>query len=457
MSPRKLLFLTVLVLVLFGFILLFERKMPTTAEREQKGDLVWDIPEDGLESVRLEHGGASVELKKTNGGWRLTKPEAYPTDPVAVSDVTSQLARLKRVGGESADARPEDYGFQSPSGRATLVAAAESKGGKRLTWSVEFGVEIPGTDTTAARVTGRPGIFFVPSSAANAAKKGAGEFKSKDVFGSMLEAARLDVDRGRGRVSLAKKNGVWWLNQPVTDLADADAVQRLVGDLTGLKALEFVPAAERQNLAALGLSPPLYRVVAMDPKGAGTAVDFGATRSDGNSVYARRENQVFTVSTSIVEDLSKEAVAFREPRLVRFDRGEATEVNGSFARESFSVSRKDARWTAGGRPLMSAAADDLVSALLDLKSRSFVDEEEASSLRSGRPLAAVTVKLSASQSWILKFYPRRGETEATVSERPGAFLLAGDAVSTLEAAFQKAVTSPAPTPAPTPKPRIAKR
>ena len=58
MSPRKLVFLTAVVLLLFGFIVLFERKMPTTAEKERKGDVVWEIPESRIESIRggSEHG-----------------------------------------------------------------------------------------------------------------------------------------------------------------------------------------------------------------------------------------------------------------------------------------------------------------------------------------------------------------------------------------------------------------
>jgi hypothetical protein len=44
MSPKKLIALTAVVAVLFAFIVLFERKMPTTAERERKGDSTGTSP-----------------------------------------------------------------------------------------------------------------------------------------------------------------------------------------------------------------------------------------------------------------------------------------------------------------------------------------------------------------------------------------------------------------------------
>jgi hypothetical protein len=253
------------------------------------------------------------------------------------------------------------------------------------------------------------------------------------------------VDRGRGRLSLAKKDGTWWLRQPVNDLAESVDVDRLIGSLTALRALEFLPQPQGQGLASFGLAPPLFHVVLADAKGPGTSVDFGATRSDGNSVYARRESQVFTVASTVVEELSREAEAFREPHLVRFDRSAVTQLDGAFARASFSIARKDGGWSLAGRPLTAPSVDDLQTALLDLKSKAFADEAAAQALASRQPAATVTVKLSAGDSWTIKLYPRGTEAQATVSGRPGAFLLGSDPVPALGAAFQKAAAPPPAT------------
>jgi hypothetical protein len=453
LSPRKILLLTTVVVLLFGFILLFERKMPTTSERRDRGDLVWDVAEDKVDDIELAHGGVTVELKKDGTAWKLVKPEVYPADSGAVSDALAQLAKLKRSSAETAEPRPDVYGLQPPAARAVLSSRSDGNGKTRVTHAVDFGVEIPGTDTTAARLTPGGPIFFVPTTAAAAARKSPDDFKSKDVFPIGLDPARLDIDRGRGRIAFNRRNGVWWLTQPFSDLANADEVQRMIGDLTGLRVLEFVASADRQNLAALGLSPPLYRVTLADAKSSPAGVDFGSTRTDGNSVYARREGQVFTVSSATVEELSKEAVAFREPRLVRFDRAAATEVTGTFPHETLVLTRGAAGWTAGGRPLLASSADDALTAILDLKSRAFLEDREAAGLRSGQALAQVTVKVSSGDPWTIALYPRRGDTDAVVSGRPGAFLLSGDAVASLQAAFHKAVAGVAPTPAPTkPKP-----
>ncbi|MEO8432009.1 MAG: DUF4340 domain-containing protein [Acidobacteriota bacterium] len=446
MSHRKILFLTALVLLLFAFIFLFERKMPTTSEAEQKKELVWDLPEDDVETIRLEKPGSLVELKRSGpASWRLVRPEAYPADSGAAGDLAAQLAKLRR-SGESAEARPEDYGFAAGDGKsappsalkATLVSKDPANPSQRHTRTVEFGIEIPGKDEIAARVGGNPRIFFLPLAVATAARRGADEFRSKDVFGGGPgEVAKVEIERGRGRVVLSKKSGLWWLSQPVADLADADFAQRFVDELTGLKALEFVGAADRQNLSTLGLAPALYRVTLSDGKPT-TVVDFGATRSDGNSVYARRDSQVLTVSSTVVEDLSKEAVVFREPRLVRFDRAAVASIEGAFGAERVAFARKESGWVSDGRPMPAASADDLMTAVLDLKSRAFLDDAAAAGLKDRAPSATWTVRLASGESWTIQLFPIRGESEATVSGRPGAFQLDSDALSRTEAAFRKA-------------------
>ena len=302
-------------------------------------------------------------------------------------------------------------------------------------------------------------MLFVPTTVAVAVRKGPDEFKTREVFPPAPEAARLEVERGRGRLSLAKKDGEWWLRQPLSDLAESGAVDKMIGSLTALKALEFLPAPQGSGLASFGLAPPFIHVVLADAKGPGTSVDIGATRSDGNAVYARRENQVFTVASSIVEDLSREAEAFREPHLVHFDRGAVTQVDRGIRGREFSLVRKDGGWNLAGRPLLAPSVDDLLTAILDIKSKAFADDALAASLAARQPSATVTVRLSAGDPWTVKLYAGGTEARATVSGRPGAFLVAGEPVAPSEAAFQKAAapqppTSPAmPTPIPSTPPK----
>lgn len=452
MSSRKLLVLTGVVVALFAFIFLFERKLPTTAEREQKGALYWDLPEEQVESVRLEREDGTLELAKSGDSWRLVRPEAYPADTFSASDLARELADLKKPSGESeAEGKPEDYGLAKPAAKATLVWKNPKTPAKKESRTLEFGLDIPGTDLTAARVAGRSEILFVSSSLAASVKKSADEFKSKDAFGgSVLEIAGIDVARGRGRLTLGKKNGIWWLEEPIADLADRDVADRLAGDLAALRVTEFIPRAQAADLSALGLAPPAYRVTLTDAKGGRHVLDLGSTRSDGNSVYAARERQVFTVGNSLLDDLSSEAVAFRDKRLVRFERSDVEGLTGSVGSKRIVFARQQAGWSLDGKPILASAADDLMTTILDLESESFVDDAPLKAFAARPPDVGLEVRLPEGGGWKVAVYPFRGEFAATVSRRPGAFRVARESVDRLGAAIEKAAAAPAVTPAPPP-------
>jgi hypothetical protein len=452
MSPRKLLILTGIVVLLFAFIFFFERKMPTTSELAEKGELYWDLPEDRVEKVVLEHGGQAVELVKTGETWRLARPDAYPADTSAASDLARQLADLKKPAGESPEgARPEDYGLVKPGAKATVVWTEAGAPAKKLSRSLEFGLEIPGTDLTAARQAGRPEILFVPSTLAAAVRKGVDDFRSKEVFGgNSTDVAGIEVVRGRGKLQLARKQGIWWIEEPIADLADRDVADRLAGDLSSLRVTEFLPRSNAGDLAALGLAPPTFRVTLTDAKGAKKMLDIGSTRTDGNAVYAAREGQVFTAGNSILEDLSKEATAFRDRRLVRFERADVAGIDTADGSKRHFFSRKQAGWSVDGRTLLASAADDLMTAILDVESKSILDDAGAAAL-AGRPAEwTVDVRMSAGPGWNLKLMPFRGDVAVTISRRPGAFTISREAADRLRAAIEKAAAPTRGTPAVTP-------
>jgi hypothetical protein len=451
-SPRKLVVLSLVVVGLFAFIFLFERRLPSTGEREQAGAKHWDIPEDRLTSVRLERGGEVVQLVKDGSGWRMALPDSWPADPAAAGDLARTLAALPRAGGEPQVGSAEEYGLEPPSAVAAFVWTEED-GGETRTRVIELGTDIPGTDVSAAQVAGEERILFVPRSVATQMRRPADEFKSREVFGvAPGDVVGLGVERGRGRLDLERRGSAWWLIQPLVDLADADAASELVSNVSGLRLAEFVPAGQRGDLATLGLSPPLFVVTLADGKVGRKTLEIGATRSDGTTVYARRTGQVFTLDSDVVEDISRETEAYRSVRLVSFERTEPTSISADFGEgRRYDFVKKDAGWSAGGRALLASAVADLETVILDLKSQAFLDTAESDRLAQGVATATRLVTIPQREPWVVRFYAQRGAGRATVRSRPGAFRVADDTISRLEHAFQKAAAAPTPahTPAPT--------
>ena len=449
MSPRKLVILTGVVLVLFAFIALWERKMPSTEERKRKGDLYWDLPEDRVTQITMTREGETLEFQRTGDApWRMVKPAPYAADAFAVNGLAAELADLKRAGSDSGEAKLEAFGLEKPVATATLVWTDPDDAESRKTRTVEFGTGVPGTDMTAARVAGQTRVLFVPSSVLASVRRPADEYRSKELFDvPSADVSRLEISRGQGMLALARREGLWWISQPISDLADASSADRLVGELTALRARDFIHSNE--DLAALSLNPPLYRVSLTGAKGVVTSVDFGATRSDGDTVYARREGQVLTVDRDIVDELSKEAEPFRATTLVAFDRGEVSAVDARFGEESFALIQESGGWSAAGRPVIAAAADDLLRSLADVKSRAFLDEASAKALEPATSTIGIRTRAKKDPAWTIAIHRRATDAVARVSGRPGGFVVQKDTVDELLAGFRKTVTPP--TPAPTKK------
>jgi hypothetical protein len=115
-----------------------------------------------------------------------------------------------------------------------------------------------------------------------------------------------------------------------------------------------------------------------------------------------------------------------------------------------AFSRQKAGWSVDGRALLASAADDLMTAVLDVESKTFLEAAAREKLGSRPADVEVAVQLPAGQSWKMSFHAYRGDFAAMVSRRPGAFAVARDAVDRLREAIEKASAAPAATPVATP-------
>ena len=164
-----------------------------------------------------------------------------------------------------------------------------------------------------------------------------------------------------------------------------------------------------------------------------TAVDFGATRSDGNTVYARRDGQVLTVEREIVDELSKEAEPFRSTALVAFDRGDVAGGRCPVRRRVLRPAQ-EARRLVRGRP----AGPRRVGGRRSAGARGPQEPERSSTRRSAKALdpatATVAIKNKGQKvpAWTIAFHPRATDMVARVSGRPGGFAVRKDVVEDLQ-------------------------
>ncbi|MEA2692220.1 MAG: hypothetical protein QOJ16_1607, partial [Acidobacteriota bacterium] len=130
MKPRTLLVLLVLVLGLGAFIQFYERKLPSTEEREKTGSRVLDVSKDDVQTVEIDRDGpngqSAVRFERVKGAtspqWRMTLPRQARADASAVSGLVESLAGLARTRTlEKAD--PKAVGLDHPRTTVRLTTA----------------------------------------------------------------------------------------------------------------------------------------------------------------------------------------------------------------------------------------------------------------------------------------------------------------------------------------------
>ena len=248
MSNRKLLVLTGVFLALLAFVVLFERKQPTSERAREGGEAARGLQGRGrrvgdARAARPPEGGARPEGEGPLDGRERAGLAGGRVRRGRTSSRTS--ARLDVVGETRTAFDPKEFGLDAPKAKATVAFADKSSK------IFSFGAPIPGTDAVAAAAGPVFGaVKFAPL--ANLTKP-VDEYRSKQLFDvPVADITRMSVTRGPNTVVVARgpkgagAATAWRLEKPVADLASDSFVDRLLGDLAGVRVVEFPGARERR-------------------------------------------------------------------------------------------------------------------------------------------------------------------------------------------------------------------
>lgn len=242
---------------------------------------------DKVDGVEVTAGGKTLQLAKTGSDWKIVKPIQARADYGAVEGLIGKIesARMKAItsnDGNAADLKKS--GLDKPeatvtlnlgSARATLVAGAKSDAGDLY-----------------VRDTSKPAVMTVESSLLDELKKGADDYRRKDVFEfRSFNASRIELTRGGQAVVFEKIKGQgdnpqdkWRRASPDPKDVDKDKMDSLLSRLSNMRAASFVESTAKTGLD----SPALIVVVKYDDGKKEERVTFGKTDSDA---YAARPGE----------------------------------------------------------------------------------------------------------------------------------------------------------------------
>ena len=445
MKTGRLIALALVVVGLGAYIGLVERHQPTTDQLEARaGKLFPTFDQAKAKKVVVTNSHGRFELIKEGGVWSLKAPLADQANQGAVTSLLYSLTGLKADRTFAAgDVKLAEYGLDKP----PLAVTVEDEAGK--SYSLELGTQLPLGEERAAE-TGNGKVYLVSAYVASDLDKDLSGWRSDELAQLYSpDVASITIVAPDGRLALAHAGSLWTITAPVSDLADRDRAEALIGDVSGARIKEFVDNAP--DLKALGLAPSRYSltIVKRDAKAAPIALEFGNERDakDGKQVACKRGDRVFWVEAKTVSHLGGPWQGWRSKKLLGFDNWGVDSLTIESGGAKAAVQRVKGLWKAGVADAAADAVSRRLTALGDLEVEAFDLPQPA-----GAPLGRV--KLSgAGFSDDAAFYagPTAAEDVAIVAGRTGGLGVNAAKVAAV-LADPAALTKPQPTPAPTPSP-----
>ncbi len=381
MSSRHTWFWLILALGLLGFIFLVQRRQPRTVAAPSRILPELKASEVGVIQVRPATRPLGIRAERTNDGWQLTQPIAYPAQSTNIDAFVGTLQNLAPAtfitpaqlrGHRNPE---EEYGFATP--QASIVI---QQGDYRATVLVGA-LTTPG-DQVFLQVVGREGVYVTDAAWLTSIPKSADDWRDTSVLPPDLN--RLDrvavTNNSRIFVLERESNGLWRMIWPLSSArADNARIHEALGKLERLKIRNFISDDPKADFESFGLAPPALELSLGQGTNSATVFELGKTVPTAtNQVYARRLGSptVFTVEYEPLLPWRTASVnEFRDPHLLTPPLPIGTiEVRGD---ERFSIVGETNRaWRLEPQefPVDAGLVQDFIGALTGLKIVQFVKD-----------------------------------------------------------------------------------
>ena len=264
-----------------------------------------------VDGISVDVGGKTLQLTKDNTEWKIAQPLQARADYGSVEGLIGRLQTtgMKSIVSDSpTPAELKQYGLDKPAATVDLklgsARATLAVGGKAA------------DNTVYARDASKPMVVTIESALADELKKGADDYRRKDLFEFRpYNATRVEIARSAQTIAFEKvKSGEgdkaeekWRRVSPTAGDVDKEKVDSLLSRLSNMRAASFVDAA-----AKTGINMPAMTVVAkFDDGKKEERVAFGKVDTD---VYAARPGEPgaakvdamdFTEANKTLDELAK--------------------------------------------------------------------------------------------------------------------------------------------------------
>ena len=434
-------FIALLVVAIgIGAYLYFVESKKTPGDDVPKKDTVFTVQSDAIDEITVKsEAGDRTTLKKNGTEWQIVQPVATQADASAVSGITSNLAsvELQRV----IDDNPADlkaFGLAEPRIQVTFKAAGKDQ-------ALQIGQKSPTGAGVYAKVADQKRVFLIASFLESTFNRTTFDLRDKTVLKvDAVKVDALEVETAGGTMKFVKKNGEWEIAQPSATRADYGAVENLLGKINSAQ-MKSIASAEAADLKPYGLDKPAA-TVRVGTGSSQAALAIGSSSGEG-AVYARDLSRpaVFTVDSTLLDDLKKDAGEYRQKDLFDARAFTATRIditrNGqTVAFEKTTVKGKDGQSEEKWKQVLPAAKDvdaakveALLSTVTGARAMGFVTASTKTNL--DKPELTIAIKYGEGKQERVTFARNGADGFAERAGSPGAATVAAATIDSITKAL----------------------
>jgi hypothetical protein len=205
--------------------------------------VVLKFDRDKVDGVEVDAAGKTLVMAKDGADWKIRKPLETRADYGSVEGLIGRVQTVQMKSIAADQAAPADlkkYGLEKPAATVNINA-----GSARATLLIGG----KATDTTVyARDASKPAVVTIESALMDDLKKGADDYRRKDLFEfRAYNANRVELIRGKDVVVFERVKGQgenaqdkWRRVSPNAGDADRDKVDAMLAKLANMRATSFV-------------------------------------------------------------------------------------------------------------------------------------------------------------------------------------------------------------------------
>jgi hypothetical protein len=412
-GARSLLLLLAVAAGLGAYLYFVEMKREPGDAAEKKAK-VFSVEADKIDELTIKSdSGEKTTLKKNGKDWQVVSPaENGPSavDQAEVSGITTNLATLEqqRVIEENAGDLKE-FGLAEP-----RIEVAFKAGGAEQ--KLQIGSKTPTGGDVYAKVEGQPKVFLISSFLESTFNRKPFDLRDKSALKIDPEKMdSLEVTTKDGTLRFGKSNTEWRIVSPAENRADPVMIGSLASRLGSLQMKSMAPG---NDLKTYGLDTPAATVRVGSGSSQATLL-IGKTAEEG-TVYAKDASRpgVFTIESSIVDELKKGAVEYRQKDVFDARAFNTERVDITRGTETHTFEKVGDKWkqlAPSAKDVDNTKVEALLSAATGARATSFVDKAPA-----GTPELVVALKFEAGKTESVSFYKAGADAFAVRAGAAGA-------------------------------------